>query len=88
MHLIDVRDVYKIYNPGENQVNALDAALLAAHRLTPMDVQSAVEKENIELPSGRVEGDNTELTIRTLGRLMSIEDFNTSLRTGIMAGSL
>ena len=24
MHLIDVRDVYKIYNPGENQVNALD----------------------------------------------------------------
>ncbi len=54
----------------------MDPALLAAHRLTPMDVQSAVEKENIELPSGRVEGDNTELTIRTLGRLMSIEDFN------------
>ena len=24
MHLIDVRNVYKIYNPGENQVNALD----------------------------------------------------------------
>ncbi len=24
MHLIEVRDVYKIYNPGENQVNALD----------------------------------------------------------------
>ena len=23
MHLIEVRDVYKIYNPGENQVNAL-----------------------------------------------------------------
>ena len=41
-----------------------------------MDVQNAVEKENIELPSGRIEGDNTELTIRTLGRLMSIEDFN------------
>ncbi len=54
----------------------MDPALLAAHRLTPMDVQSAVEKENIELPSGRVEGDNTELTIRTLGRLMSIDDFN------------
>lgn len=49
---------------------------LAAHGLTPMDVQSAVSRENIELPSGRIEGDNTELTIRTLGRLMSIEDFN------------
>ena len=31
---------------------------------------------NIELPSGRIEGDNTELTIRTLGRLLTIEDFN------------
>ena len=28
MHLIDVRDVYKIYNPGENQVNALDGVSL------------------------------------------------------------
>ena len=54
----------------------MDPARLAAHGLTPMDVQSAVNRENIELPSGRIEGDNTELTIRTLGRLMSIEDFN------------
>lgn len=54
----------------------MDPAKLAAHGLTPMDVQSAVEKENIELPSGRVEGVTTELTIRTLGRLMSIDDFN------------
>ncbi|MDR2414823.1 MAG: efflux RND transporter permease subunit [Odoribacteraceae bacterium] len=54
----------------------MDPARLAAHGLTPMDVQSAVSRENIELPSGRIEGDNTELTIRTLGRLMSIEDFN------------
>ena len=28
MHLIEVRDVYKIYNPGENQVNALDGVSL------------------------------------------------------------
>ena len=33
-------------------------------------------QENVELPSGRIEGENTELTIRTLGRLMTIEDFN------------
>ncbi|MDR1415587.1 MAG: efflux RND transporter permease subunit [Odoribacteraceae bacterium] len=54
----------------------MDPSRLAAYALTPMDVQTAVNKENIELPSGRIEGDNTELTIRTLGRLMSIEDFN------------
>lgn len=29
MHLIDVRDVYKIYNPGENQVNALDGVSIS-----------------------------------------------------------
>ena len=28
MHLIEVRNVYKIYNPGENQVNALDGISL------------------------------------------------------------
>lgn len=54
----------------------MDPSLLAAYGVTPMDVQSAVTRENIELPSGRIEGDNTELTIRTLGRLMTIEDFN------------
>ncbi|MCR9012779.1 efflux RND transporter permease subunit [Gabonibacter chumensis] len=54
----------------------MNPSLLAARKLTPMDVKAAIENENIELPSGRVEGDNTELTIRTLGRLMSIEDFN------------
>lgn len=54
----------------------MDPSLLAAYGVTPMDVQSAVTKENVELPSGRIEGDNTELTIRTLGRLMTIEDFN------------
>ena len=54
----------------------MDPALLTAYAVTPMDVQNAVSKENVELPSGRIEGDNTELTIRTLGRLMTIDDFN------------
>ena len=54
----------------------MDPALLAAYKLTPMDVRSAVDAGNVELPSGRIEGDNTELTIRTMGRLMSIDDFN------------
>ena len=54
----------------------MDPALLAAYRVTPMDVRDAVTRENVELPSGRIEGENTELTIRTLGRFMTIDDFN------------
>lgn len=54
----------------------MNPAALAAYGVTPMDVQNAVSTENVELPAGRIEGDNTELTIRTLGRLVSIDDFN------------
>jgi multidrug efflux pump len=54
----------------------LDPSKLAAYKMTPLDVQTALEKENIELPSGRIEGDNTELTVRTFGRLTSIDEFN------------
>lgn len=54
----------------------LDPELLAAYGLTPLDVRNAVNQENVELPSGRIEGDNTELTIRTLGRLRTLDDFN------------
>ncbi len=54
----------------------MDPMLLAAYRLTPMDVRDAVTRENIELPAGRIEGDNTELTIRTMGRLRTLDDFN------------
>ncbi len=54
----------------------MDPARLAARGLTPMDVRAAVTNENVELPSGRIEGDRTELTIRTLGRLRTIDEFN------------
>ena len=54
----------------------MDPARLAAYGLTPLDVRTAVTRENIELPSGRIEGDNTELTIRTLGRLRTVDEFN------------
>lgn len=54
----------------------MDPARLAAYGLTPLDVRNAVTRENVELPSGRIEGDNTELTIRTLGRLKNIDEFN------------
>lgn len=54
----------------------MDPIKLASFKLAPSDVLQAVNRENIELPSGRVEGQNTELTVRTLGRLNTVEDFN------------
>lgn len=54
----------------------LDPLKLAAYSLTPLDVQNALARENIELPSGRIEGGNTELTVRTMGRLVTPDDFN------------
>lgn len=54
----------------------MDPIKLASLKLAPSDVLQAVNRENVELPSGRVEGQNTELTVRTMGRLTSEEDFN------------
>lgn len=54
----------------------MDPDKMAAYQLTPLDVRSALQRENIELPSGMVEGANTELTVRTQGRLSSPEEFN------------
>jgi multidrug efflux pump len=54
----------------------MDPQRLAAYGLTPVDVRDAVAASNIELPSGRIEGSNTELTVRTLGRLQNIDEFN------------
>ncbi len=54
----------------------IDPARLAAYGLTPLDVRNALNRENVELPSGRIEGYATELSIRTFGRLSSVADFN------------
>ena len=54
----------------------LDPAKLAAFGLSAVDVRNALNRENIELPSGLIEGDNTELSIRTVGRLSTEDEFN------------
>ncbi|KAA9353113.1 efflux RND transporter permease subunit [Larkinella humicola] len=54
----------------------IDPSKLAAYQLTPSDIEQALRKENVDLPSGRVEGDQNELTVRTLGRLTQEADFN------------
>jgi len=54
----------------------MDPAKLAGYGLTPLDVRNAIARENVELPSGSIEGTTTELTIRTLGLLTTPEEFN------------
>lgn len=54
----------------------LDPNKLSAYGLTPLDVQQALNKENVELPSGKIYGNSTELTVRTFGRLFTEDDFN------------
>jgi multidrug efflux pump len=54
----------------------IDPNKLAAHRLSPIDVRDAVIRENVELPSGRIEGVDVELPVRTMSRLNTPEAFN------------
>lgn len=54
----------------------LDPHKMAANDVTAQDVQNALSEQNLELPSGSVEGNNIELTVRTLGRLTTPQEFN------------
>ncbi|RXF69135.1 efflux RND transporter permease subunit [Arcticibacter tournemirensis] len=54
----------------------IDPMKLASYGLTVSDIRTALTRENVELPSGKVTGENTELSVRTLGNLSSAEQFN------------
>ncbi len=54
----------------------LDPSNMAAYNITPADVKLAFDREHIELPSGRIQGDASELNIRTIGQLESVEEFD------------
>ncbi len=54
----------------------LDPAKLAGYKMTPLDVRNAIQRENVELPAGSVEGNTTELTIRALGLMTTPAEFN------------
>ncbi|MBV7531747.1 efflux RND transporter permease subunit [Chitinophaga sp. sic0106] len=54
----------------------MNPAKLSSYSLTPSDVQAALQRENVELPSGKIAGNATDFTVRTFGRLVSEEDFN------------
>lgn len=53
----------------------MDPTKLASFQLTPLDIKAALDRENVDLPSGKIEGNTTELTVRTMGRLTSKKDF-------------
>jgi multidrug efflux pump len=53
-----------------------DPQKLAAYQLTAIDVQNALNRTNVELPSGKISGTSTELTVNTLGRINTEEEFN------------
>ena len=55
----------------------MDPVKLASYGLTPTDIQTALQRENVDLPSGRIEGQNTEVTLRTQGRLVTEDDLTT-----------
>lgn len=54
----------------------LNPVKLSAYGLTPSDVQLALQKESLELPSGKLSGNTTELSVRTFGQMQTEEEFN------------
>ena len=54
----------------------LDADRMAAHRVTISDVETALRTQNVELPSGRIESAEREMTIQTLGEMKTVEEYN------------
>ncbi|MDE5760930.1 MAG: efflux RND transporter permease subunit, partial [Bacteroides sp.] len=74
-----ISDVSSVSIWGEKRYSMrlwLDPIKMSGYGITPMDVKNAVDKENVELPSGSIEGNTTELTIRTLGLMHTAEEFN------------
>ncbi len=54
----------------------MDPTRMNAYKVTPTDVRNALEEANVELPSGAIESETVELSIRTKGRLETEEEFN------------
>lgn len=74
-----IPDVSSVSIWGEKRYSMrlwLDPVKMAAYGITPIDIKNAVDNENVELPSGKIEGNTTELTIRTLGLMHTAEEFN------------
>jgi hydrophobe/amphiphile efflux-1 (HAE1) family protein len=74
-----VEGVAAVDQPAEKRYSMrlwMDPEKLASFGLTPLDVRDAIRRENVELPSGRIEGESIELPVKTLSRLDTAEEFN------------
>ncbi|MCD0469892.1 efflux RND transporter permease subunit [Flavobacterium sp. JAS] len=54
----------------------IDPVKLTAYGCTVSDVRDALNAQNVELPSGKLTGNNTELTVKTVGNLSKPSEFN------------
>ncbi|WP_345101965.1 efflux RND transporter permease subunit [Mucilaginibacter panaciglaebae] len=54
----------------------IDPAKLSALGLATSDITDALNKENVELPAGKIEGNNTELIVRAMGKMSTEAEFN------------
>lgn len=54
----------------------IDPMKLSSLNLTASDISAALAQENVELPAGKISGNNTEVTVRALGKLVTEQDFN------------
>lgn len=48
---------------------------MGALGITTQDIKAALDRENVELPSGKLQGNTTELTVKTVGKLSTVEEF-------------
>jgi hydrophobe/amphiphile efflux-1 (HAE1) family protein len=74
-----IPDVSEVRIWGEKRYSMrlhLDPDKLQAFQITPTDIRTALANQNIELPTGQIEGRRTYLSIRTLGRLSTPDEFN------------
>jgi multidrug efflux pump len=54
----------------------IDPARLASYKLTIQDIRAALDRENIELPGGKIRGNKTQLIVNTYGKLTTETEFN------------
>ena len=74
-----IPDVSNVQIWGEKRYSMriwLDPIKMSAYGITPVDIKNAVTNENVELPSGSIEGNTMELTLRTMGQMHTAKEFN------------
>ena len=74
-----IPDVSSVQIWGEKRYSMriwLDPVKMAAYGITPVDIRNTITSENVELPSGSIEGNSMELTLRTMGQMHTAQEFN------------